>query len=175
MPATPYLGQIIPVGFNFQPRGWAFCDGRLLDIAQNDALYALLGTTYGGDGQTTFGLPDLRGRVPIHMGTGSGLSSYTLGEITGAETVTLTSQQIPQHAHVLNATGNVASYAKPGATLAPAQQSGGNLYATASSADTTLVGSTLNPIGGNQPHENMQPFLCVNFVIALEGVFPSQN
>ena len=174
--AEPFVGQIIEAGFNFAPRGYATCDGQLLSIAQNTALFSLLGTTFGGDGVTTFALPDLRGRVAIHQGQGPGLTNRTMGEESGSETVTLISSQMPMHNHLFSAT-NVA-----GAVGTP----NGNFVAASSDSNTAVFyrptsdGSTLNPqsiglAGGNQPHNNMQPYLVINFCIALEGIFPSRN
>lgn len=162
----PILGQIMLVGFTFVPRGWAACDGQLLPIMQNQALFSLLGTTYGGDGRTTFALPDLRGRAPIHVGYGPGLSSYTLGESGGSESVTLTSGNLPQHLHG-------TKYAKeqttdrPGPDVYPAP---GGSYGPASGE-----GSPTSAVGGGQPAENRSPFLAMRYVIALEGIYPSRD
>ena len=175
MPSTPYIGNVIMFGGNFPPNGWAFCQGQLLSIANYDTLFNLIGTTYGGDGVQTFGLPDLRGRVPIHMGQGGGLSPYVIGQMAGVENVTVTSQQMPAHSHSLAVSSNVATNAVPASGLIPGQQTGGNLYAPASAADTNLSASTVGIGGGSQPHDNLQPYLSVNFCIALFGVFPSQN
>ena len=165
--SEPFLGQISMTGFNFPPRGWALCDGQLLSIAQNTALFSILGTTYGGNGQTTFALPDLRGRVPAHVGPG-----LLLGELGGVEDVTLTVAQLPPHSH-LQGTGNQATETSPnGAALASKPRRGVNVYA-AGGAPVVLNGS--QPTGGSQPHPNMQPFQTVNFIIALEGIFPSRN
>jgi microcystin-dependent protein len=173
--AEPFVGQIIMAGFNFAPRGYATCDGQLLSIAQNTALFSLLGTTFGGDGRVTFGLPDLRGRVPVHQGQGPGLTNRTMGEVSGSETVTLISTQMPMHNHLVSVT-NVAG-ALP--------TSNGNFLATSGDTNVPIYrptsdGSTLNPqsiglAGGNQPHNNMQPYLVINFCIAMEGIFPSRN
>lgn len=158
-------------GGNFAPVGWAFCNGGLVSIDEFNALFALIGTTYGGDGQNTFGLPDLRGRVPIHYGNRSGIT-YTLGESGGAEAVALTTAQIPGHSHVVNVN------ADPGASTSPA----GNVWAASpdvaaygDAADTTLHPNAVAPAGANQAHDNMAPFLGINFIIALEGIFPSPN
>jgi microcystin-dependent protein len=179
----PFLGQISIFGFNFAPRGWATCDGQILPIAQNTALFSLLGTTYGGNGQTTFALPDLRGRVPVHQGQGPGLSAYTIGEVTGTEAVTLITTQIPAHSHVAQSAVNVAA-----SSLAPSDDPSGavptggtqvNIYTAAPDGTTKMnagmVTTQVQPSGGSQPHENIQPLLCVNFCIALEGIFPSRN
>lgn len=167
MAIEPFLGEIQMVGFNFAPRGWALCDGQLLPISQNSALFALLGTTYGGNGQTTFALPDLRGRFPLHPGQGPGLSPRTQGEVGGAESVVLTATQMPQHVHGLPGADEQTSDRPDG--LVPAQ--GGN-YGKAAAG--TAMGNS-GASGGSQAHENMPPYLGVNFVIALEGVFPSRN
>lgn len=167
--SSPFIGQIMMVGFNFAPRGWAFCDGQLLPIAQNQALFALLGTTYGGNGTTTFALPDLRGRVPIHKDQGPGLSNYSLGQMGGAERVTLTTNEMPTHSHSINASTNEATDTQPtGKYLAT-----GNAYTN--TANTTMNSNAAALTGGNQSHENRQPFLVINFVIALQGIFPSRN
>jgi microcystin-dependent protein len=167
--SSPFLGEIRLVGFNFAPAGWAMCDGQLLSIAQNDALFALVGTTYGGDAVTTFALPDLRGRVPIHMGQGPGLSAHVLGEMGGRETVTLTSNQLPLHTHaVASAAGGNDSTAS---SDTPAS-GGPDLYARSAGGAPSM---TVMPVGGNQPHDNMAPFVAMNFVIALIGLFPSSN
>jgi len=173
--AEPFIGQIIQAGFNFAPRGYATCDGQLLSIAQNTALFSLLGTTFGGDGRVTFGLPDLRGRVAVHQGQGPGLTNRTMGEMSGSETVTLINSEMPMHNHLFT-TSNVS-----GALGTP----NGNFLSASSDSNVALYrptsdGSTLNPqsvglAGGNQPHNNMQPYLVINFCIAMEGIFPSRN
>lgn len=171
--ASPFIGEIRLFAGNFAPRSYAFCDGQLVPIAQYDALFNLIGTTYGGDGETTFALPDLRGRVPVHQGTGPGSSTVTIGEMSGVETVTLTSNTLPAHTHALLATD-----APAGATAGPA----GNVLATASAplyaagaSDEPMAAAAVGASGGSQPHDNMAPFLCIHFIIALEGVFPSRN
>jgi microcystin-dependent protein len=169
--SEPFLGEIRTFGFNFAPQGWAMCAGQLLSISQNTALFSLLGTFYGGDGRTTFALPDLRGRVGLNMGQGPGTSSYQLGEVSGSETVTLTTGQIPAHEHAVNANANPFTSNRPG-DHAPAQ---GGAYASAPDGFTTLNAGTIGPAGGSQPHTNIQPFLCLNFCIALQGIFPSRN
>jgi microcystin-dependent protein len=170
---TLHIGEIRMFAGNFAPAGWMFCEGQLLPISENDQLFQLIGTTYGGDGESTFGLPDLRGRLPIHHGTASTGTTYTLGERAGVETVTLTVQQIPVHSHALLATANPAS------AVAPADR----VLATAAAATITPYGSdnpagtlapqAVGPDGGSQPHSNFQPYLCVNFIISLFGVFPN--
>ncbi len=170
--SEPFLGMIAIYGFNFAPRGWAMCSGQILPIAQNTALFSLLGTTYGGNGQTTFALPDLRSRWPLHFGQGPGLSSYDLGQAAGTETVTLTGQQIPMHQHPVNATDADATSNKPDAT---SLLSSGGSYSTGA-ANVQLSPNMIPPSGGgNQPHSNIQPYLALNFCIALEGIFPSRN
>ncbi len=167
----PFIAEIVMFGGNFAPRGWAFCDGQLLPIAQNTALFSLIGTFYGGDGRTTFALPDLRGRVPVHPGHGPGLTSRTLGERGGTETETLTANQIPPHSHLLRANSGRADSTDPSnATIAKANEDTYNENNT----DVNMKGDTANA-GGGQAHNNMQPYLCVNFIIALQGVFPSRS
>jgi microcystin-dependent protein len=162
--ATPFIGEVKMVGFNFPPKGWAFCNGQLLAIAQNTALFSILGTTYGGDGRTTFGLPNLQGRVPLHMGNG-----FTEGQVGGAGSVTLTSNQAG-HGHAVNATATATTNTAAGNFPAT---SGSNIYGA--SPDTTMNATIVGQAGGSQAHSNLQPYLVVNFVIALTGVFPSRN
>ena len=169
----PYIGEIRMFAGNFPPNGWMFCAGQLLPISGNDVLFQLIGTTYGGDGQSTFALPNLQSRVPIHMGT-SPLSgtTYQIGESGGVESVTLTTQQIPQHNHLFLASSASAGATDPtGQTLASPV---GNIF-NASSNRTALAPQSIGATGGSQPHENMQPYLCINFIISLFGVFPSQT
>ncbi|MFN2537169.1 MAG: phage tail protein [Mycobacteriales bacterium] len=167
--SEPFIGEIIMFGGNFAPRGWALCNGQLLPIAQNTALFSLLGTTYGGNGQTTFALPDLRGRVPLHPGQGPGLSSHSLGEAGGTETHTLSINELPVHDHGLPGfSGRQTTNVPTGAV--PAH--GGN-YAAASSANVAMGRSAAT--GGAQPFSIVQPYLGVNFIIALEGIYPSRN
>jgi microcystin-dependent protein len=168
--SEPFLGQIILVPYNFAPRGWAFCSGQILPISQNTALFSLLGTTYGGNGQTTFALPDLRGRVAVSAGQGPGLSDYSLGEVDGVENVALTTNQMPMHNHGLNATLSDPSTQKPSS----AYLANGNAY-SASGPDTVMGPQAVALTGGSQPHENRPPLLCLNYCIALEGIFPSRN
>lgn len=166
----PFIGQIIMFAGNFAPKSWAFCNGQLLSIAQNTALFSILGTTYGGDGMTTFALPDLRGRVPLHPGTGPGLTPRQLGESTGEESVTLLTNQIPAHNHALLAAAQDPAVRDPtNNALAQAQ-----IYTTRPPS-TPMQATSIGPTGGSQPHDNMQPFLGINFIIALEGVFPPRD
>jgi microcystin-dependent protein len=172
--AQPYVGEIRMFAGNFPPAGWMFCDGTQLAISENETLFQLIGTTYGGDGQETFNLPDLRGRVPIHQGTNPGTgTTFTLGEQAGAESVTLTVQQIPQHNHALMATTAIGTQANPGGNLL-ANSQGPQPYIQ-ENPDNSLNPQTLTQVGGSQPHENRQPYLGVNFIISLFGIFPSQT
>ena len=175
--ANSYLGEILLVGFNFAPVGYALCNGQLLPISQNTALFSLLGTTYGGNGVTTFALPDLRSRVPVHAGQGSGLSAYSLGQQSGVESVTLITGQLPAHSHTLTVNDNTTGIAATGAGnfLNSKTESGESVAATGPSAPVTLSASAISGGGSSQPHTNLQPLLCINYVIALQGIFPSRN
>ena len=164
--SEPFLAEIRIVGFNFAPRGWAFCDGQILPINQNQALYSLLGTTYGGDGRTTFALPDLRGRVPVHTG-----ESHQLGSKGGAETTTLTASEMPSHTHTIQASADPSTGQDPTNTVLAKS---GQIYGAASNL-VDMVSGTLTNSGGGQAHQNMQPYLALNFCIALRGLFPSRN
>lgn len=168
---TPFLGQIMLVGFNFAPQGWAFCDGQLLPIAQNTALFSLLGTQYGGNGVNTFALPDLRGRVAMHKGQGPGLSFRSQGEVGGTESVTLLTTQMPAHAHTLFGTGEPGSSQSPSGLLAA--ETSEDSYAAGALA--AMSASAIGQAGGNQPHPNMQPYLVMNYIIALQGIYPSPS
>jgi microcystin-dependent protein len=168
--SEPFIAQIVMFGGNFAPRSWAFCDGQLLPIAQNTALFSLLGTTYGGDGRTTFGLPDLRGRFPMHPGNGPGLSSRRLGQSGGSENNTLTTSQLPSHTHTLKAAGNGANTNNPDSNVLGLAEAYSD-QATSLNMGVTAIGNT----GGGQQVNNMPPFQCVNFIIALQGIFPSRN
>ena len=169
----PYVGEIRMFAGNFAPNGWMFCEGQTLPIAENEVLFQLIGTTYGGDGEETFNLPNLASRVPIHMGTGPDGTTYQLGEMAGTEQETLTVQQIPNHSHPLTASTAVAQNPEPTAHVL-AQSTGGFFYIE-EVPDAPLNPNSVAPAGGSQPHENTQPFLCINFIISLFGVFPSQT
>jgi microcystin-dependent protein len=176
--SDPFLGEIRLVGFSFAPQGWAFCDGQLLSISQNTALFSLLGTYYGGDGVNTFALPDLRGRVPVNQGQGPGLSSYNIGQSTGAEWVTLITSQIPAHSHAVSANSTSGSVENPIGNFTAAitdPNSGASINAFASTSNGTMNQGVIGLAGGNQPHPNLQPLLCVNFIIAVQGIYPSRN
>ena len=170
----PYIGEIMLCAWNFPPRGWAFCNGQLLPINQNQALFSLLGTTYGGNGQTTFALPDLRDRVPIHFGEGLGLSPRTLGERSGASAHTLALTEMPAHAHALQVYSGSGSAVSPTANY-PAGNPAQYPQYTTSSADVAMSSLAIGSAGSSQSHMNVQPFLGLNFCIALQGVFPSQT
>jgi microcystin-dependent protein len=170
--ADPFIGEIRMFGGNFAPLGWMLCEGQLLEIATNDALFTLIGTTYGGNGTSHFALPDLRGRIPIHAGQGAGLSNRVLAETGGAESVTLTVNQIPAHSHppqCQSGNGNQAGPAN-GVWAASTLNQYSNAGATGAMNPACILGSV-----GSQPHDNMMPFLCINFIIAIEGIFPPQN
>ena len=174
--AEPFIGGIIMFGGNFAPRSYAFCSGQLLSIAQNTALFSILGTTYGGNGQTTFALPDLRGRVPIHPGQGPGLSNYSLGQQAGTESNTLTTNNMPAHAHgyTIPANASDGTTTEPGNNTFLGQPTQGNLYTTGGPG-VQMPGGNTAIVGGSQPFSILQPYTCVNFIIALEGIFPSRN
>ena len=172
--SEPFLGQLLCVPYNFAPRGWAFCSGQILPIAQNTALFSLLGTTFGGNGQTTFALPDLRGRVPNSSGQGPGLSNYDLGQVGGTESTTITINQMPAHNH---APLNIQASAGTKLNAAPnANSLGGATIYTNAAVDSTLTpGGSTGLTGGSQPTSLLQPYLTLNWCIALEGIFPSRN
>ena len=169
--SEPFLAEIRIVGFNFAPRGWAFCDGQILPINQNQSLYSLLGTTYGGDGRTSFALPDLRGRTPIHVGRSNGGDNHREGQKSGEETHTLSAGEMPQHDHVFQASSVVAN-TNVATGHVPAQALNG--WAGPGTLTDLKSGSILN-VGGGQSHDNMMPYIAVNFCIALQGLFPSRN
>ncbi len=166
--STPFVGEIRMFAGNFAPAGWAFCDGSLMPISENAVLFQLIGTTYGGDGQTTFALPDLRSRLPVHVGPG-----FALGQSAGAETVTLTVSQIPAHSHVPQASANVGNQNGPG-NGDWANSGSASMYSNVAPS-LTMDPAAVGQAGGSQPHDNMMPFLCVNFILSLFGVFPSQS
>lgn len=172
--ADPFVAEIRIFPFNFAPRGWAWCDGQLLPLSQNTALFSLLGTTYGGNGKSNFALPNLQGRAPMHPGQGPGLSLHDLGEAGGSETVTLLESEIPSHSHALRAFNDVGEDRIPGPSEALARSTGGFLYA-APDALVPLSNQALPPAGGDAPHNNMQPYLTFYFCIALQGVFPPRG
>lgn len=175
--AQPFIGEIMMFGGNFAPAGWAFCDGALQSISNNEALFVLLGTTYGGDGQTTFALPDLRGRMPLHQGTSPSTgSNYSPGQSSGTETVTLTVSQLPSHTHLLNATSNNGNSKIAGGTTIPAAVSGTNTNVySAQATDSNMKDPIIGNGGGGGSHNNLQPTLAITFCISLFGIFPSQN
>jgi microcystin-dependent protein len=172
--AQPYVGEIRCFGFNFAPNGWAFCNGQLTPISQNEALFNLIGTTYGGDGQSTFALPDLRSRVPIHQGSFAG-NTFIMGQISGVETVTLNTQELPAHSHAITATSNAATLKRPVSNTFYAASSSGNSFYESGTMLTALANNTVSSAGGGQPHSNIQPYLTFNWCISLFGVFPSRN
>ena len=169
--AQPYVGEIRLFAGNFAPAGWMFCDGQLLPIAENETLFQLIGTTYGGDGQSTFGLPDLRGRVPIHFGTSTLGSTFTLTQNGGSENVTLTAQEIPAHAHLFLASADPANSPNPAAHVLAETASTTPYFAGPPAV--SLAPQSILPAGGSQPHDNLQPFQCINYIISLFGIFPS--
>ena len=175
--STPFIGEIRMFPFNFAPVGWQFCDGSLLPISQFDTLFALIGTTYGGDGQATFAVPDLRGRLPIHQGQGPSLSNYVIGQTAGTESVTVTTQQMPAHTHGLAATTAAATALTPANNLLPAAVSGDTFYTNTITGNTAapMSAQMLSQAGGSQPHDNTMPTLTVQYCIAYQGIFPSQN
>jgi len=176
--SNPYLGEIRPFAGMFAPRGWHYCDGSLLSIAQNNALFSLLGTTYGGDGVTTFGLPDLQGRTAVGQGQGPGLTNRTLGEVNGAEEVTITIASMPAHMHLVVACGSTADSVQPSGCLPAAPANGGYFFLppnVGTQVDQPLAADTIGMAGGSQPHNNIQPTLAINYIIAMEGIYPSQN
>ena len=170
----PFVAEIRIFPFNFAPKGWAFCDGQILPLSQNTALFSLLGTTYGGDGKSNFALPNMQGNAPMHPGQGPGLSLHDLGETGGSDTVSLLESEIPSHSHALRADVlDIADTNVASANASFALSSGGTLYQAAS--NVSLSGNALAPAGGDQPHNNMQPYLTLNFCIALQGVYPPRT
>jgi len=174
--SSPFVAEIRIFGFGFAPRGWAQCNGQLLPISQNTALFSLLGTYYGGNGQSNFALPNLQGSAPMFWGQGPGLSLHDLGETGGSETVTLLESEIPSHAHALNGQGSNANLNDPSQAVLARAFGGGNLYKLSAGANIVpLSDQSLAPAGGDQPHNNMMPYLTLNFCIALQGVFPPRT
>jgi microcystin-dependent protein len=170
--SQPFIGEIRMFGGNFAPAGWAFCAGQLIPISENDALFTLIGTTYGGDGQETFALPNLQSRVPIHTGTDPKGTTYQLGEMAGTEQETLSTQQIPSHTHAFLGSTTAATLTSPkDSVVATSAQVA---YLTIATASVAMNANAITPAGGSQPHENCQPFLCINFIISLFGIFPHQ-
>jgi microcystin-dependent protein len=174
--ADPFVAEIRIFPFNFAPRGWAWCDGQLMPLSQNTALFSLLGTTYGGNGKSNFALPDLQGRAPMHQGQGPGLSLHDLGETGGSETVTLLESEMPAHAHVMNGQGSNSNLNDPSNAVLARPFGGGNMYKTPGGAPTvSLSDQSIAPAGGDQPHNNLMPYLTFYFCIALQGVFPPRG
>jgi microcystin-dependent protein len=174
---APYIGEIRVFGFNFAPRNWMACDGRLLPIAQYTALFSIVGTTYGGNGTTTFGLPDFRGRVPVHVGQGAGLSQYVLGEMDGSATETLSAAEA-SHNHTAQAVGGYGQSSTPSANLWAQPRVGRGavpMYTSSSANPANMASTAIGPIGGGQPHDNVPPVLALTFVIAVQGIFPTRN
>lgn len=172
--ADPFVAEIRIFPFNFPPKGWAWCDGQLLPLSQNTALFSLLGTTYGGNGKSNFALPDLQGRAPLHPGQGPGLSLHDLGETGGSQTVTLLESEMPAHNHALRTYNDIGEDRIPGPTEALARSTGGLLYGTPGPI-TQMAPEGLSPAGGSEPHNNMQPYLTCYFCIALQGIFPPRG
>ena len=172
--ATPYVGEIRIFAGNFAPQGWALCQGQLLPIAENDVLFALIGTTYGGDGQNTFALPNLAGRIPIHQGTGPGLSNQVIGQLGGSENVTLTTGQLPVHSHTAACSDSGADQVTPGGNFWSTDP-GGNTAAYNNTSNKQMAATAVGNSGGGQAHDNMQPFVVIDYIISLFGIFPSQN
>jgi microcystin-dependent protein len=171
--ASPFVGEIRLFAGNFAPQGWLFCDGQLLPISENDALFNLIGTTYGGDGQSTFALPDLRGRVPNHQGTSPSFgTNYIIGEMSGVEEITLTTQQLPVHTHPAVASTNQGTQGNPGGNVLSNSQ-GAKPYIE-DAPTNAMSAASVTAVGGSQPHTNLQPFICINYIISLFGVFPQQ-
>jgi microcystin-dependent protein len=172
--ANPFVGEIRCFGFNFAPQGWAFCNGQVQPISQNEALFNLIGTTYGGDGQTTFALPNLQSRVPIHQGSLAG-NNYILGQVSGVETVTVNTLELPAHTHAITATSNAATLKRPVTNTFYAASSSGNNFYESGTTLTALASNTVSSAGGGQAHSNIQPYLTLNWCISLFGIFPSRN
>jgi microcystin-dependent protein len=171
----PFVGQITMFAGGFAPRGWALCDGQLLSIAEHSALFSLLGTRYGGDGRTTFALPDLRGRVPMHPGTGPELTARRLGERGGEERVRLTVEDMPSHTHTATVAARPGDTFKPGEMVWAGSRQGDEQYARDPTPGATMHPQAIQPVGGDQAHDNMPPYQCIHFIIALEGIYPSRE
>ncbi len=171
--SEPFIGEIKMFAGNFAPRGYAFCDGQLLAVSQNDALFSLLGTIYGGDGRTTFGLPDMRGRLPIHAGNGPGLSPRSLGSKSGTETVTLTVNHLPSHSHVPKGADDTSPGVDPSGKVAGHPVS--NIYRNPPDNIINMADDAIGPAGGSGSHTNLMPFQCIHFIIALFGIYPSRS
>ena len=169
--AQPFIGEIRLFAGNFPPSGWLFCDGQLVPISENDALFTLIGTTYGGDGQETFAMPNLQSRIPIHQGTGPGLTNRVIGEAGGVESVTLTTQQIPAHNHAFLVSTSTGTGTSP-ANAVLASGSNVSIYRPDVIPNQPMNAAAVSPQGGSQPHDNMHPFLCINYIISLFGLFP---
>ena len=171
--AQPYVGEIRMFAGNFAPAGWMLCQGQTLPISENEVLFQLIGTTYGGDGESTFNLPNLSSRIPLHMGNGPDGVNYQIGEMAGVESVTLTTQQIPAHTHPFTASQSPGTSNNPGNAVVGSSPSVQMFFGLTPS--NAMAPQSIGPAGGSQPHENMQPFLCLNFIISLFGLFPSQT
>jgi microcystin-dependent protein len=175
--AEPFLGEIRLAGFNFAPVGWALCQGQLISIPQNEALFSLLGTIYGGDGTNTFGLPNLQGRIPLGQGQGPGLANRTIGQVLGEESVSLTTNQLPSHNHPAACASGGGNNSSPQANYWSTDPGGNTAtYTAPANANGTMAPDALAPAsGGGQPHDNLQPFLVINYIIALQGIYPSRS
>jgi microcystin-dependent protein len=173
--AQPYVGEIRMFAGNFNPAGWSFCDGQLMPISENETLFQLIGTTFGGDGQETFALPNLQSQIPLHFGTGSSGTPYQFAESGGVESVTLTTNQIPSHTHPLMVSSDPGLGTNPAGNVAGALSPVSIYKANVAAPNLPMNASSITPVGGSQPHDNMQPFLCINFIISLFGLFPSQT
>ena len=171
----PFVGEIRIFAGNFAPRGWAFCDGQLLAVSQNEALFSLVGTIYGGDGRTTYGIPDLRGRTPMHRGQGPGLSNRKQGAALGTERVTLVESQMPSHTHSFGASTDAATQTSPGGNVFAAGSTEAHFYIPAPENPKSLMGAPVGNTGGSQSHNNLMPALCLNFIISLFGTYPSRD
>jgi microcystin-dependent protein len=178
--SQPYVGEIRALGFQFAPSGWAYCNGQPMDISQNEALYSVIGTIYGGDGVTTFNMPNLQGQVPMHWGTGISGQTTSIGQTQGQTLVTLTQAQTPQHTHTLTVQqegsgGTVEKTPTPGPNTWLGSSAPDALWVPTPTVNAAFAGNAISPVGGSQPHDNMQPYLAINFCISLFGIYPSQN